>query len=143
MGRMKRAIRWALFGLGVVIGGLLVLTIARNWLTFPEQKSAPPTTATLSLSIVDDVTGQPVTATVTLRRETMAGEAVGTEDGETYVGQQLDIFAPVDPNVILSVLVEAPGYQDWELQFQIKQPGTVSGPVRLQRLEQDMTTKEG
>ena len=58
---------------------------------------------------------QPVTATI--QRETLTGKVIGTEDGETYSDQQVNVETPIDLDTRIFILVEAPGYRDWELIF--------------------------
>jgi hypothetical protein len=80
---------------------------------------------------------------VTLRRETLSGEAIGTEDGETYTGQEFVIEVPADPDVYLYALVEAEGYQDWETKFHITKPDALEELVKLQSLTTRQPDRQG
>ena len=101
--------------------------------------AAPPSPtaayATLRFDIVDEQTGQPVTADITIRRERNDGSPV--EDAQFFTGQQIEIEAPVDADPLLYILVEAEGYHDWGIAMRIKQASTLSGPIRLKPIAPD------
>jgi len=91
-----------------------------------------PTLAYLRIvfDIVDESTGQPVTAEITIRRERVSdGSQVEAE--KFFTGQHLEIETPIDPDVRLFVLVEAQGYADWEVGIRTNKGGTLTAPIRL------------
>ena len=102
----------------------------------PTVALTPPLTlqpgyARLVFDVVDETTGQPVTANITIRRERTDGTPI--DESETYSGAHVEIEAAVDPGIYVWVLVEASGYQDWEIRLKVSKPGAASGPIRLKR----------
>lgn len=97
----------------------------------PTPTPAPPTPAYLRVvfDVVDDVTGQPVNADITIRRERLDGSQV--EGEKFFTGQHLEIDIPVNPDERIFVLVEAQGYADWEVGMRAKMAGTLNAPIRL------------
>lgn len=114
--------------------GLLLVACAGSQPTIIGVTATPggPGYAKFVFDVIDDATGQAVTSDITIRRETTDGEPIGTE--EFYTGAHVEIEAPVDSNAYIWLLVEAKGYQDWELKLKAKQPGTLRGPIRLKAL---------
>jgi len=97
----------------------------------PTLAPAPtPATLLLVFDIVDEVTGQPVNAEITIRRERVS-DGSQLEAERFYTGQHLEIDSPVDPDVRLFVLVEAKGYNDWEVGFRMNRGGRLTAPIRL------------
>jgi hypothetical protein len=88
-----------------------------------------PGYARLVFDVVDETTGQPVTAHITIRRERPDGTLI--DESETYTGTHVEIETPVDPTAYVWVLVEAEGFQDWEMRLRVSKPGTAGGPIRL------------
>lgn len=103
----------------------------------------PPTAAfaTLRFDIVDEQTGQSVTADITIRGERSDGSLV--ENAQFFTGQRIEIEAPVDSGVLLFILVEARGFSDWELAMRIKKASTLSGPIRLKPVAPGATSTPG
>jgi hypothetical protein len=131
--------RLPIFVLGIAIGAGLALVLAALLWPAPAPAPAPPTPtpadATFQVFVFDDKTGEPITAAITIRRETTDGTPIAPEGGKTYTAQNISVTVPVDGSVIW-VLVEAPGYQDFELAFRPKKVGGyIGGPVRMKRLD--------
>ncbi len=121
---------------------LLACTPTATAIFLPTLSPAPTAAyVTLRFDIVDELTGQPVTADITIRRERSDGSLV--EDAQFFTGQQIEIEAPVDPDTLLYILVEAKGYHDWEIAMRIKQASTLSGPIRLQPIAPGTTPTPG
>ncbi len=95
----------------------------------------------LRVDIVDNETGQPVTADITIRRERRDGSLV--EDMQFFTGQKIEIEALVDPDALLYILVEAKGYHDWEISMRIKKASTLSAPIRLKPIAPGATPTPG
>ncbi len=115
---------------------LVACTPTATAIFLPTLSPAPTAVlATLRFDIVDEQTGQPVTADITIRRERSDGSLV--EDAQFFTGQQIEIEAPVDADTLLYILVEAEGYHDWEIAMRIKRASTLSGPIRLQPIVPD------
>ncbi len=97
----------------------------------PTLAPAPmPASLRIVFDVIDDVTGQPVNAEITIRRERVSdGSQVEAE--KFFTGQHLEIETPTDPDVRLFVLVEASGYLDWEVGMRINKGGTLTAPIRL------------
>ncbi len=99
--------------------------------------SPAPTAAygKLRFDIVDDETGQPVTADITIRRERRDGSLV--EDTQFFTGQKIEIEA------LVYILVEAKGYHDWEISLRIKKASTLSSRIRLKPIAPGATPTPG
>jgi hypothetical protein len=96
------------------------------------QPTPTPRYLKIVFDVIDEVTGQPITAGLTIRRERLDGSQI--EGERFYTGQHLEIEAPIDPNERLFILAEADGYQDWEVGMRINKGGTLKAPIRLKRI---------
>lgn len=116
--------------LGVVVGlvlGLIVLPRFIQAAPAPLSRT-PPKYVHLIIAIVDARTGQPIEADITLRRERADGTLAEPEIFDH--GHQITLEVPVD-EYRTWLLVEKPGYDDWERELG---PGTftrLSGSIRL------------
>ncbi len=121
---------------------LIACTPTATAVVLPTFSPAPTAAlATLRFDIVDEQTGQPVTADITVRRERRDGSLI--EDAQFFTGQEIEIEALVDPDVLLYILVEAKGYHDWEISLRIKKASTLSGPIRLKPIAPGATPTPG
>ena len=98
----------------------------------PTPTSTPAVAlAKVRFEIIDEGTGAPVTAVITVRRELTDGSM---EDPRTFNGQRFEMDVPVD--AMLDVQGRAEGYHNWGVKMKIKKAATLSGPIRLKRLAQ-------
>ena len=100
-------------------------------LIWPSLSSVPasnPPYAHFDFQIIDSANGNPVEAEITIRRTTVDGSLIEPE--AFYSGLHFSLDAPVDA-YFTWILVEAEGYQDWELRLRPKKPGSLTGPIRL------------
>lgn len=123
----------AVFAMGAVGGVALGLLVWQVWGQVPRsgkeafQETFHRKVSTVSITVVD-AGGGPVAADVSVWRDGVSG------DPAFFSGVQSLTFQ-VQVGELTTVLVEAPGYEDWELQLREIRPARLSGPVRLQRLQ--------
>ena len=111
---------------------LLAWCLAACATATPSSPTPVPTAALAKVrfEIVDEDTGTPMAATITVRRELTDGSL----ETRTFKGQRFEMDVPVD--ALLDVQVQAEGYHDWNVKMKIKKTATLSGPIRLKRLAQ-------
>lgn len=121
----RHGVSWnpAPFGAGLLLGALIASLL--------NLTAALTPSATVFLQVIDARSGAPILADVTVRTEPEGDDRSGDGMQQFWQVDHLVFDAPVGASATW-VLVEAIGFQDWEIGLRGLEPGQrVGGPVRL------------